>query len=1002
MKKKLFASLKKALFALLVGILFSSQLYAQNISVKGHVKDAKTGEEIIGASIVVKGTTTGTVSDVDGNFTLNAPPQSTITVAFLGYKAKEFTATTNFVTIALEEDAIMLGEIVAIGYGSQKKKELTGSVSSLKFEDFNAGIKNNPLGLMQGRVAGLTISKQGGADPTNTGYNIQIRGFSTLDQGAGTKPLYIVDGIPVDNIDNISPDEIASFDILKDGSAAAIYGTRGTNGVIIITTKRGLTPDGKESGNTIIEYSGYASVSTITGNTGMATPSEFRDLEKLSGGKIKPTIFDDGSGNSYNTDWMKELTRPAALTHNHNVAISGVTKNMGYRGSVNFKNAEGIAKESNRQEVIAKLAANQKALDGWLDMQYDLSYMNYRNDYFCGDFKQAAIVNPTYPVYDKSTESGYFKPQGTGQSNPVEGMVQRTAYQDGNYFRGSVRPTINILPVPGLKASAFFALEEGDNYQYWNNKTINTNFEDSGKAGRGGDDKTSRNINKLFEVTVDYVTQFDAHTITSVLGFSHQNFLYDHINVSNGGFPTENAYWNIGNGDASKEKLKVDSWRSANTLAALFGRVNYNYADKYLLSASVRREGSSRFGANNKWGWFPAVSTGWRITGEEFMSNAKWLNDLKLRAGFGLTGNNLGSDFMSRKLLDNGGIMWYNNEWVYTYTVKQDENRDLRWERKYEYNAGVDFSALDNRFFGTIDVYFRQTKDLLWKYNVPQPPYQFEIYLANAGEMKSKGLEITLNGVPVRNRDFTWTTSPLISFNRNIITKLSGGSEYFNYSELSTGGVGENGIQNTNTQILKEGEPVGVFYGYKFYGFDDEGNWIYKTPQGGYVLASDANESHKQVIGNAQPLFTFGWTNTFTYKRWDASIFFRGVYGNDVLNVARWAYGPDASQSLNVYLQDAKDGVCTNKRNFSDYYLENGSFVKLDNVTVGYNVPVKNNKFIQSARVYATGQNLLCITAYGGLDPEINVTSVWDSGINYPSFYPITSNFLVGLNMTFK
>jgi hypothetical protein len=351
-------------------------------------------------------------------------------------------------------------------------------------------------------------------------------------------------------------------------------------------------------------------------------------------------------------------------------------------------------------------------------------------------------------------------------------------------------------------------------------------------------------------------------------------------------------------------------------------------------------------------------------------------------------------------MYSNGGALWLDGKWVYTYTITRNVNPDLRWEKKYEYNVGVDFSTLDNRLFGTIDAYFRQTKDLLWDYKVPMPEYQYETLLANAGQMESKGLEITLNGVPVKNRNFSWTTSPIIAFNNNKITKLSDASKGFNYDTTTSGGVGENGIQNTNTQILIEGESVGAFYGYKFAGFKSDGTWMFYTPAGG--VTSAPSEAQKQVIGNAQPLFTFGWTNTFTYKNWDASFFFRGVYGNDVLNIARWAYGPDASQSLNVYLQDAKDGVYTNKKYFSDYYLEDGSFVKLDNVTIGYTVPIKENKFVKSLRIYATGQNLFCITAYGGLDPEVNTTSVWDPGIDYPSFYPIASNFLLGLNLTLK
>jgi TonB-dependent SusC/RagA subfamily outer membrane receptor len=336
---------------------------------------------------------------------------------------------------------MFLDDVVVIGYGSQKKKEVTGSVASVKAEDFNAGIKSSPVGLLQGKVAGLNIIRTT-SDPTSTGYDIQIRGFSTLDKGAGTSPLFIVDGVPVSSIDNIAPDEIASMDVLKDGSAAAIYGTRGTNGVIIITTKRG--DNFSDIAHTRVEYSGYASMSTRNGDLGMATPEEFVNLESFTGGLIKPTIISDENGNYQLTDWMAALTRPAALTHNHNVAIVGSSNKFNYRASIAYKDAQGIAKNSNREELMAKIAASQKALDGKLNLQYDLSYMMYRNDYFCGSFTQAAILNPTYPIYDKSTPSGYYQPQGTGLSNPVEDMNNRESYQDGNFFRGSVKATYDL------------------------------------------------------------------------------------------------------------------------------------------------------------------------------------------------------------------------------------------------------------------------------------------------------------------------------------------------------------------------------------------------------------------------------------------------------------------------------------------------------------------------------------------------------------------------------
>ncbi len=990
---------------LLLMLAFSTLLQAQQISVSGVVKDASTGEPVIGANIVEKGTTNGTITNFDGEFSLNVQSNGTLLIKYVGYKDVEVAVAgqKNHI-INMTEDAVMLGEVVAIGYGSQKKKEVTGSVASIKAEEFNSGIKSNPIGLVQGKVAGVNIIKTS-SDPTSTGYNIQIRGFSTLDKGAGTSPLYIVDGIPVNNIDNISPDEIASMDVLKDGSAAAIYGTRGTNGVIIITTKRGSNFSNDVKTN--VEYSSYVSGSVRNGDMGMATPQEFRNLATISNGKVTPTIYADNTGNEYNTDWMSELTRPIAIAHNHNIAVSGASKSFNYRASINYKNAEGIAKKSNREELIGKIAATQKALDGWLELQYDFSYMHYRNDFFTGDFKQAAIVNPTYPIYDASTASGYFYPQGTGQSNPVEGLQQKESYQEGNYFRGSIKASVNIKPVEGLKVNTFIAMEDGDNYSFWYNDMINSDISGSGKAGRKADLSNSR----LFELTADYVTQWDRSSLTSVAGLSYQNFLYDGIDVSNKGFPTSSSkYYQIGNGDATKAYLNATSYRNSNTLAALFARANYSYDEKYLASVSIRREGSSRFGANHKWGWFPAISLGWRMSNESFMENADWCNDLKLRLGFGVTGNNLASDLRSVAMLSNSGMFWLDGKYVYTYGVSQNVNPDLAWEKKYEYNLGADYSLLNDRLFGSLDIYYRQTRDLLWDYEVPTPPYQFATLLANAGQMDSYGAELAVSYIAVKNKDWSLTTTPTISFNRNIITKLSDPSKGFNYDQTTSGGVGENGIMNTNTQLLIEGSPVGAFYGYKFAGFytnsgtltDDysksNGTWMFETPAGGFT--SDPNESQRMVVGNAQPLITYGWNNLLKYKNFDFTLFMRGVIGNKVLNVTRWAYGPSSSQSMNVYLKDAKSGIYTNKKYFTDYYLENGSYLKVDNFTIGYNVPLKDKKMIQSLRVYATGQNLLTITGYSGQDPEVNTTSVWDSGIDYPDFYPTVASFLIGFNIT--
>jgi len=985
----------KRIITLATMFVLSLTAFAQGYQVKGIVVD-QLGP-VFGATVLEQGTSNGVSTGLDGDYAFTVSgPEAIVEVSCIGYATQTFKASEVPATITLSDDTTFLDEVVVIGYGSQKKKEVTGSVASIKSEDFNAGVKTNPMGLLQGKVAGLNIIKTT-SDPTSTGYNIQIRGFSTLDKGAGTSPLFIVDGVPVSNIDNISSDEIASMDVLKDGSAAAIYGTRGTNGVIIITTKRG--ENFEEVANTHVEYSGYASVSVKNGDLGMATPEQYRNLAELSGGKVKPALYTDAAGETYNTDWLSEVTRSAAIAHNHNVAIVGSSRKFNYRASVNYKNAEGIARNTNRNEMIAKIAAGQKALDGWLDLQYDLSYMHYRNDYFCGDFKYASLLNPTYPIYDASTSNGYYFPTETGAVNPVENMNRKESYGDGNYFRGSVKATVNIKPVEGLKINAFGAMEEGDNRSFSYNHGVNTDLSDSGTAARGG----NFNYSRLLEITADYVHNFNGHSLALVGGFSWQNFLYDGSDISNKGFPTDDAkYYQIGNGDATKQYLNVSSYRNSNTLAALFFRANYNYKDKYLLSASIRREGSSRFGANHKWGLFPALSAGWRVSGEDFMKNVSWVNDLKLRLGFGVTGNNLASDLRSIEMLSNGGTFWYNGQYVYTYAVAQNVNPDLKWEKKFEYNLGVDYSLLDNRLYGSLDVYYRHTADLLWDYEVPTPPYQFHTLLANAGQMDSYGAELSLSYVALKKEDFSWTTTPTISFNRNYITRLSDPEKGFNYKETTSGGVGENGIMNTNTQILIEGQPVGAFYGLDFAGFKSDGTWMFNTPEGGVVSGANATEGHRQVIGNAQPLFTFGWNNNVRYKNWDASLFFRGVFGNKILNLTRWAYGPQDSQTFNVFMKDI-DGantVLSDKAHFSSYYLEDGSYIKLDNLTVGYTFNLKENKFIRSARIYATGQNLLTITKYSGQDPEVNTTGVWDAGIDWCSFYPTVATFLIGVNIS--
>ena len=978
-------------------LVFATALKAQ---ISGTVLEDATGEPVIGAAVLQVGTTNGTVTDFDGNFSLKVPEGAQLQISYMGFESQTVKAHNGMV-VKLVETQHQLQEVVAIGYGSQKKKEVTGSVASVKAEDFNAGAKANPVGLLQGKVAGLNISRTT-SDPTSTGYNIQIRGFSTLS-GSAAKPLYIVDGIPTDNIDNVAPEDIAAMDVLKDGSAAAIYGTRGNNGVILITTKRGSN-DGGDATKLNMEYSGYVTVSAPRTNTGFASVDEFRNLETISGGKVKPVLYVGPNGETYNTNWMSAAMKPAAVITNHNIAISGVAKNFSYRGSVNYKYAEGLARNTDRNEIIAKFAADQKALNGWLKLQYDFSYMHYKNNYDCGDFKQAATLNPTYPVYDKSNASGYFEPNGSGQANPIEATDLKTSNAWGNYFRGSLKATVDVKAAPGLKFNVLAALEEGDNQSAWYNSQRYHDKESAGMAHR----ESHNSFKQIYEATADYVGSWDGHNLSAILGFSYQHELYDGISdITNSGFPTDNyMYYSLGDGLTDKSKLTVGTYRNSNTLASAFARVNYNYLERYLISASIRAEGSSRFGDNHKWGWFPAVSAGWRISGESFMRDQDWCNDLKLRVGFGITGNNAGGNLLSKQLLSKGGTFWYNGAWISTYGVARNANPDLRWEKKYEYNVGIDFMFLQNRLGGSIDLYYRDTKDLLWDYDVPTPPFLFGTMTANCGEIVSKGIEVALTGVPVKTKNWEWTSTWTMAFNDNKIKKLSGevtweGKTYeLTYSEKLGGSVGENGLMGVNTQKIVEGESIGTFYGYHCIGITEKGNLAYEKDENG--------KNKLQKIGNAQPLMTFGWNNTIKWKDLDISLFFRGVVGNDVLNVKRWAYGPQKSQGLNVFMKDVEglaNGTAPYRQGvFSDYYLEDGSYIKLDNITVGYtwHFTPKENKFnVQSLRLYATAENVFTITKYSGIDPEVNTMDVYNAGIDNSGFYPSVSNVMVGLNFIF-
>ena len=973
---------RHSLIVCMLVLLSVQHVNAQNNTIKGVVLDAVTKEAIIGANVVVKGTTIGTATDMDGNFEFMGPVNSTLVVSYVGYMEKEVLFTGSIpLEILMEDDSFLLGEIVAIGYGSQRRKELTGSVAGLKENDLNKGVQTNPMGMIQGKVAGLNISKPNSGDP-NADYVFQLRGTSSL-QG-NTSPLIIIDGIPQGDLSAIPQDDIESIDILKDGSAAAIYGTRGTNGVILVTTKRG------SAGKMSTSYRGYLSTSSILNKLNILNRTEF--------------LANGGNDRGTDTDWIGELTRTPFI-HSHNLSITGGTNEFNYRASLSYKDNPGIAIKTGYDELIGRFVANQTLLEGRVSIAYDATYRRYNRETSNNDnsaFKHATHYNPTAPVYDSSRDDsgGYYQLDVQNYSNPVAQIKQSDRHTKGGTFQGSARIRVDIID--GLRAQIFGSIRHNDQAQgrYSSREIYNTS--DYGRATRRYDNRQ----NKTIETTIDYVKNFGKHNWVLLGGYSYEHNFHEWFEVFNSNYDSDVfSYYNLGAGSKlinDPSQSMMQSFVTQDNLVSFLGRVNYNYDERYLLSASIRHEASTRLGANHKWGTFPAVSLGWRLSNEAFMKDIDWINELKLRLGFGVTGNMPSDNFKSLPMMGVTGRYYDHSSgrWISAYGPTQNLNEDIKWEKKAEWNLGIDWALLNNRVNITIDAYSRKVTDLLYIYKVPTPPYQYPEMLANVGDATSKGLEFSISAIPVRNRDFSWNSSINFSFNDNRIDKFSNEhfqTEWIEKGYLSDGDLG--GLNNTPLLRLVPSGKVGDFYLPVFKGFTDDGKWIFEdvNDDGSFSFEND-----RRFVGNAQPDFTAGWTNELTYKNLTLAFTLRAVVGNDVFNVGRMALENQsiAGQEKNM-LKSVLNSPLRDAGFPSDYYLEDGSFLKMDNVTLGYNIPFKENKYIKDLHIYFTAQNVFTITGYKGVDPEVDMVGIDNMGIERTRYFPTVRSYVLGLNITF-
>ena len=982
--------MKNKTFLLVMFAAFSLSLSAQ---ITGTVLEASTDFPVIGASVVEVGTTNGVITDFDGNFVLNVAEGAQIQISYMGFAAQTLAAKDGMI-VKLEEDTHVLQEVVAIGYGSQTKKEITGSVASVKADDFNKGSFNSPTGLLQGKVAGLTMSKDAGGDPTNRDFSVQIRGAGSLT--GSTTPLFIIDGVPGASMNNINPNDIESMDVLKDGSAAAIYGTRANAGVIIITTKKG------KEGKTQVEYTGSVSTANTAGRIKLFGREDF--------------IAAGGVDYGHETDWYKEITRVPVSTE-HNIALSGGMKNVDYRASINYKLNQGLAKNSDFQEIMARASVNQHALNDILEFNYNASYSKTYSSWVSHEaYQQAMKFNPTMPVYTTPDDPNYLKYGGyyqnfdkSGFSNPVAIVMQTTDQGSDQTFLGSIRATIK--PVTGLRISAF------GSYQFWNQST-GKYLPSNSVAGNGTTGNASKgnnfNTTRMFEATIQYTNEIKSHAFTILAGYAYQDFVSESFSASNTMFPTDDfLYNNMGLGEGlnnltnggSKDGIGISSWKEEWKLASAFARINYNYDQRYFLNASIRAEGSSKFGANNRWGYFPAVSASWLITNEDFMRGQEVVDDLKLRAGYGVTGNMPGDCYpWIGRMSKNEDYAYFGDNKVATWSLATVPNPDLKWETKHEVNVGIDFAFLGGRLSGAIDYYNRTTRDLLYWYAVDASKYEAGSMLLNLGSLQNQGVELALTGLAIDRKNFTWNLGLTLAHNKNKVLSLGNDEFIFPEADKQRGGIGDGSVgwMSQKLQILEEGESVGNFYGYKFSRIGEDGTFYGFDANGIEKKFSQLKGKDKVILGNALPIITWGLSSSMAFYNVDFSFNLRGAIGGKLLNPKRLASGNNSSLASGNMIVSPDNGI-TPPKVMTDYYLESGTYAKLGDVTIGYTFPLKDDvkKYLTNARIYFTAQNLATISNYSGVDPETVNMSGLEPGIEGVTYYPIPRTFMLGVNLTF-
>ena len=967
-----------ALLLLAVGVVSAQGGYL----VKGVVEDAQG--PVIGATVLQQGTTNGTTTGLDGDFMLRVPDADAIVeISCIGYATQVFKASEVPARILLAEDTEFLDEVVVIGYGTLSKKEVSASIVQVDSKDFFRGTTNNPMTMLTGKVAGLNVVTSQGSNP-NSGSDYQIRGATSLQAGNG--PLVVIDGVPGGEIRSLAPQDIESMTVLKDAASASIYGTAGANGVILVTTKKGSRD---EAGTAHVTYDGAFNVNFVKDPIAVLTPEEWVRSRR-------------GTDYGARTDWYNALLRDFSYGHSHYVGVDGSTAKGSYNASVSYKNSLGVDLVDAREEFGARAAVEQRLIKDILQLNISLNARRVNEEYGNdGSFGTALTINPTFPIYNE--DGSYYQPTApTNATNPVEAMLNKTANGQRLYTTGAVSLKANFIKtdVHNLSSTVTYSLDYND---YKSNNY--TPIESHDKYWNGYEGTASLSYSKNWRNQLEWLFNYSFHSgehhLNAVAGYSYQDFNSESMNMTNRGFTYDSILWNdIGAGTARTEnpaQTSMGSGKSLSKVIALLGRVNYNWNNTIFASLSLRHEGATNFGVNNKWGNFPAASIAWEMANMDFMQGARWITSLKPRVSYGVTGRRGGSN-VSRPTYGSHGQYYMDGEWVKGYRPATNANPDLRWEKLVAVNAGIDFVLFNNRLRGSLDLYDRRSPDLLYNYTAPQPPFIHSSILVNVGETQNLGAELSLDGDIIMKKDFSWTSGINASTGYSKIRTLSNqiyGASYIDM--LGTGGLGQTSYYYRYT----EGSRIGTLYGYEAAGVNEYGDMMVYDNDGNVITAASANAAFKRYIGNTIPKLFLSWNNTFRYKNFDLSIFMNGAFGHMIYNNRR-AGNLQSSGNANVFRtaytrdKDVREygGVVTS------YFLEHGDFMKIQNVSLGYTLTPKS-EIIRSLRVFLTATDLYTITGYTGTDPALLSTNGLTPGVDNGTGYPETRVVTLGATVTF-